>query len=89
MNERDDRLLDGNAIGGELNSLFGFEMTSAIRTCGSCTDSSPIAEHPAYTDGPGAVLRCPSCGAVALRIVESPDRIWIEMQGTAALQIAR
>ena len=89
MNGPDDRRLDGNAIGGQLNSLFGFEMTAAIRTCGGCDHTGPVAEHPAYTDGPGAVLRCPACGCVALRIVESPDRVWIEMKGTAALQIAR
>ena len=89
MSEESKRHLDGNAMGGELDSLFGFELTTAIRTCGSCAHAGPIAEHPAFMEGPGAVLRCPSCGSVAMRIVQAPDRIWIEMQGTAALEILR
>jgi Family of unknown function (DUF6510) len=89
MDEPDNRRLDGNALGGQLAGLFGFELTTAIRTCGSCEHAGPLGEHPAYMDGPGAVLRCPSCGSVALRVVQSPDRIWIEMEGTASLEIAR
>jgi hypothetical protein len=89
VNDPDNRRLDGNAMGGELTSLFGFEMTSAIRTCNGCEHTGPVGEHPAYMDGPGAVLRCPSCGQVAMRIVQAPDRLWIDMQGTASLEIAR
>jgi hypothetical protein len=89
VQEPDNRHLDGNALGGDLDSLFGFELTTAVRTCGSCDHAGPIGEHPAYMDGPGAVLRCPSCGSVAMRIVQTPDRIFIEMQGTASLQIPR
>ena len=89
MNDEDSRRLDGNAMAGDLDSLFGFELTTAIRTCASCPHTGPLGEHMAYLDAPGAVLRCPGCGGVALRIVQAPDRLWIEMQGTAALEIAR
>ena len=89
MHQADERHLDGNAMGGELDSLFGFELTAAIRTCAGCAHTDPLGAHPAYTDGPGAVLRCPNCGTVAMRVVQAPDRLWIEMRGTASLEIAR
>ncbi len=85
----DDRHLDGNAMAGELQALFGFDMTIAVHTCGSCGHAAPLGAHAAYTDAPGAVLRCPSCSDVALRIVAAPDRYWIEMRGTSALEIPR
>ena len=85
----DERRLDGNAMAGDLQVLFGFDMTVAVRTCGSCGHAAPLGAHPAYTDAPGAVLRCPSCSDVALRIVAAPDRYWIEMRGTSSLEIPR
>jgi hypothetical protein len=85
----DERRLDGNAMAGDLQALFGFDMTVAVRTCASCGHAAPLGAHPAYTDAPGAVLRCPNCSDVALRIVSSTDRLWIEMRGTGALEIPR
>ena len=89
MHDPDDRRLDGNALAGELETLFGVDVTTAIRTCAGCAHAGPLGEHPLYRDGPGAVLRCPACGAVGLRVVRAPDRVWIEMRGTASLEIAR
>ena len=40
----DDSTLDGNAIGGLLQEIFGTEMTTAVGTCAACGASSQIAE---------------------------------------------
>jgi hypothetical protein len=33
------------------------------------------------------VARCPACGAIMLRLVRGPDRAWLDMRGTASLQL--
>ncbi len=62
--------LDGNAIAGPLFDLFGVEMTTASGTCSSCGASAQIAELMVYMRAPGAVVRCPVCGAVLIVLVE-------------------
>jgi Family of unknown function (DUF6510) len=33
------------------------------------------------------VLRCPSCGGVQLRLVQSAERAWLDLRGIQILQI--
>lgn len=77
--------LDGNAIAGVLVELFGREMTMATSVCGSCRAVRAVAELHVYVRAPGTVVRCPSCGAVLLRIVEAPGRTWLDMSGLQTL----
>jgi hypothetical protein len=44
----DPRWLDGNALGGLLQELFGAEMTAAPHTCQSCGTERPVAAHRVY-----------------------------------------
>ena len=60
----DARWLDGNAMGGLLQELFGAEMTAAPHTCQSCGAERPVAAHRVYL-GAGTVLRCPVCNQIA------------------------
>ena len=62
--------LDGNAVGGLLLDVFGVEMTAATVVCGSCGMHGPVAECETYLDAPGTVIRCHSCRAVLMVIVE-------------------
>jgi predicted RNA-binding Zn-ribbon protein involved in translation (DUF1610 family) len=80
--------LDGNSLAGELGEAFGVEMTSARRGCTSCGARSAIGAHRAYR-GAGAVLRCPECGAAALRIVALADRYVVRMSGNWTLELPR
>jgi hypothetical protein len=43
----------------------------------------------AYTQAPGAVLRCPACEAVILTIVQTPDAIYLDARGAAYLRLKR
>jgi hypothetical protein len=79
--------LDGNAIAGALGELFAFNVTMAVTTCAHCRDARPMAELHAYVRAPGTVLRCPSCGGVQLRLVQSNERAWLDLQGIHMLQI--
>jgi predicted RNA-binding Zn-ribbon protein involved in translation (DUF1610 family) len=64
--------LDGNAVAGLLLEVFEADVTATVRTCSSCNRDHAIGAHRAYR-GAGVVLRCPSCGAVAVRIALSPE----------------
>jgi hypothetical protein len=75
-----DLHLDGNGVAGLLAEIFTVDATVLPRTCRVCGDRRPIADHRAYR-GAGIVLRCPSCGAVAVRIGVADDRLVVELRG--------
>jgi hypothetical protein len=82
----DDRMLDGNAIGGLLTEIFAVEATTAVGTCAGCGVSGPVGAVQVYR-GAGVVLRCPHCGNVLGKIVKDGERIWISFQGMRALEL--
>jgi uncharacterized protein DUF6510 len=79
--------LDGNASAGDLADIFDFDVTIAVTTCATCHDTHPLATLGTYTWAPGLVLRCTSCEAVQLRMVRSPERIWLDLRGVDMLEI--
>ena len=83
----EDRRLDGNAIGGLLLDLFGVELTVATTVCGGCRATEQVARLDVYVDAPGVVVRCCHCEGVMMRIVRGPNRAWIDLSGTASLEI--
>ena len=83
----DERRLDGNAVGGALSEVFAVEVTAAVTTCAGCGRDSPLGALPAYTDAPGFVLRCSSCGQVQLRLVVGGGRHWLDLSGVRCIQL--
>jgi uncharacterized protein DUF6510 len=79
--------VDGNAMAGTLRELFGVEMTIAVGVCAECGNTGEVASLHVYNRAPGAVLRCPACECVLMRIVRGPDRTWIDLRGLRTLQI--
>ena len=79
--------LDGNAIGGLLREVFGAELTNAIGTCAHCGAVGPLAETVVFLRGPGVVVRCRSCDAVLLVIVERQGLRCVDLQGLSALRM--
>jgi predicted RNA-binding Zn-ribbon protein involved in translation (DUF1610 family) len=79
--------LDGNALGGQLLAVFGVEMTVAMATCASCGTRGALAEVEVYVHCPGTVARCPACGSVLMRVVESSTRTWISFDGIRTLEL--
>jgi Family of unknown function (DUF6510) len=84
----DMRWLDGNALGGLLQELFGVEMTGAPHTCQSCGGERPVAAHRVYL-GVGTVLRCPVCGQIALVAAALADRHVVHLTGTWRMEMPR
>ncbi|HEX7298978.1 MAG TPA: DUF6510 family protein [Solirubrobacteraceae bacterium] len=80
--------LDGNGLAGYLVEVFGTEMTAVERDCQSCGARNAVGAHRAYRAA-GAVLRCPACGDLALRIATLPDRHVVELSGTWSTDLPR
>jgi len=85
METLEDSVLDGNAIGGLLMSLFGTDMTTASGMCGSCGTVSQVAELAVYRPGLGTVVRCRSCTAVLMVFVEIRGITCVDLEGLASL----
>ena len=85
--ETSDLRLDGNAIGGLLNELFGAELTAAPCVCGGCGAREEMARLDVYVHAPGVVVRCGHCEAVMIQIVRGPTRTWIDLTGTTRLEL--
>jgi Family of unknown function (DUF6510) len=73
--------LDGNAIGGALHDVFGREMTDAAAGCAHCGATRAFAELRVYTRAPGTVVRCPSCDAVVMVLVEIRGVTCVDLRG--------
>ena len=86
MDDRDLHL-DGNAAGGLLGELFGFEMTAAVVGCAGCGARNQVGALMAYGHGMGMVLRCPACEAVVARVAHGGGRYWLDLRGAAFLQL--
>ncbi len=81
--------LDGNAVAGILQEIFAEEMTSSPEQCAACGDVGELGRLLAYTQGPGIVLRCPVCGGIVLRLVVTPQAVYMDARGAAYLRLER
>jgi hypothetical protein len=79
---------DGNALAGPLSEVFAVEVTTAVARCRGCGLSSPVAALVVYGPDPGLVGRCPGCSDVLVRVVRTPDEVWLDLGGISALRLA-
>ena len=82
-------MLDGNAVAGVLYEMFAVEMTASPTECASCGREGELGTLLAFMQSPGVVLRCPACEQVMLRIVETPDAIYLDARGAVYLRLRR
>jgi Family of unknown function (DUF6510) len=80
--------LDGNAVAGQLMDVFGFELTTAVGTCGSCGDVAQVAELVVYMRAPGTVVRCRSCGSIVMVLTAIREINCVDLGGLADLTLA-
>ena len=81
--------LDGNAIGGLLEDVFGDDLTTAVGVCGHCGARAQVAQSVVYLGGPGAVARCRTCSGAQLVVVEVREKRCVDLTGLASLERAR
>lgn len=82
----EDRMMDGNMLGGPLSEIFAVDATMIIGQCIDCGWNGPLAQTRVYM-GASPVARCPQCGRVLLVLVKSQDVIRLDVSGLASLQI--
>jgi hypothetical protein len=82
-------MLDANATAGVLYEIFGVEMTASPTECANCGNESEMGTLLAFTQGPGIVLRCSTCENVVLRIVRTPEAVYLDARGAVFLRLAR
>ena len=80
-------MLDGNAVAGRLEHIFGRDMTTAVAKCAGCGSDAEMGALMAFTHGPGVVLRCPGCRAVIARFVETTTAIYLDARGAAYVRM--
>jgi len=80
--------LDGNAIGGMLDELFGREMTTAVGRCAHCGTRGPLAECMVYLGGPGVIVRCRACHALLMAFTRLSEIFCVDLGGLSELQAA-
>jgi Zn finger protein HypA/HybF involved in hydrogenase expression len=86
--QQSDLKLDGNAIAGLLREIFTMEMTTAESTCAGCQKVHAVGQVEVYMNAPGAVVRCPACGQVQMRIVKGGGRYWLDLTGIRSLEFS-
>ena len=89
MNERTEQVAvyDGNTLAGPLSEVFAVELTTAVARCRGCGTSSQLATFRVYGPDPGLVGRCPHCENVLLRLVRTPDSVWLDLSGVSVLRV--
>ena len=84
-----DQELDANALAGTLEMLFGADITAVPGRCAHCGTIHMVGAMRAYMRAPGAVLRCPTCDGVVLRVVQTTEATYVDVRGVAYLRFTR
>ncbi len=82
-------VLDGNAVAGLLQEVFGTEMTGNRVQCAGCGRVSQVGALLVFGGPMGSVLRCPSCQTMMMRLASRQDAVWLDMQGITYLRQER
>ena len=79
--------LDGNAAAGLFSEVFTRDVTSARATCAGCGRTESIGALHMYFQEMGAVLRCPGCQGVVMRMARTTSHMWIDATGSRSIVI--
>jgi hypothetical protein len=77
--------VDGNAIGGLLQDVFGTDLTAAEAVCAACGAAGPVAGTVVYLRAPGTVVRCRNCAGLLMVISRVRGVHCVDLAGLASL----
>lgn len=80
--------VDGNAVGGLLDEVFGRDLTDAVGCCGHCGAIRVLATLRVYRAGSGDVIRCPVCDTVLVVMTPHPSGLRVHFSALAWLRSA-
>ena len=80
--------VDGNAAAGILASVFVLDATQAQIVCAGCGHTAAMAEQRVFALELGAVLRCPTCADVTLRVTLTRHGCFVDMRGAEVVHFA-
>ena len=83
----DSNQLDGNSVAGLLAACFHADLTTAWIVCAGCGGGAAMGSLPAYGLAMGAVIRCPGCEGIVLRISQTNGRVWLDARGARSIRI--
>ena len=81
--------LDGNSAAGLFSEVFSVDLTVARATCAQCDAEGELGSLKMWAVEMGAVLRCPACGDVVLRLTSTPNAVWLDATGARSIAIPR
>jgi len=81
-----DLLLGGDTAANLLQQIFIPDVTLAKVRCHACDCVSCVGALAVYAGPMGAVLHCPACDNVLMRVVNTPHGLWLEMSGARSLR---
>ena len=81
--------LDGNSAAGLFSEVFSVDLTVARATCAGCDAVGELGALRMWAVEMGAVLRCPTCGNVVLRLTSTPTAVWLDASGARSIAIPK
>ena len=81
--------LDGNSAAGLLSEVFSVDLTVARATCAHCDAVGLLGALTMWAVEMGAVLRCPTCDGVVLRLTSTPAAVWLDASGARSIAIPK
>jgi hypothetical protein len=81
--------LDGNAAAGPLSEFFAVDIVSSRGRCDACGRIAALATARMYPNSHGLLLRCPGCTEILLRLVDSGDRVLLDLHGMSFVELTR
>ena len=82
-----DSMLDGNAAAGLFSEVFTRDVTAGSATCAGCGRTASIGALHLYAQEMGAVLRCPACQGIVMRMARTATHVWIDATGSRSIVI--
>ena len=81
--------LDGNSAAGLFSEVFSVDLTVARARCAHCDVEGELGSLKMWAVEMGAVLRCPACGDVVLRVTSTPNAVWLDATGARSIAIPK